>query len=202
MKLSNTVKDAERLGDELSLQRMKSLSESQRALELERKLYSSERLLKQTQSAKIKLQLRVEELQHKYEPKAKTNQIQKRKKEKLPFDITPPSEETMLQKGEQVVAMAIDVTNVKRSDAEAAETESSTKTEHTGEPRPAKHVKISDDKPTEIPNPSSPGSDCKEVQREENQQQNKREEMRKKPRAVEVIHVGSTSSMETQCAQQ
>jgi len=49
---------------------------------------------------------------------------------------------------------------------------------------------------------SSPGSDCKEVQREENQQQNKREEMRKKPRTVEVIHVGSTSSMETQCAQQ
>ena len=40
-------KDAERLGDELSLQRMKSLSESQRALELERKLFSSERLLKQ-----------------------------------------------------------------------------------------------------------------------------------------------------------
>lgn len=40
-------KDAERLGDELSLQRMKSLSESQRALELERKLFTSERLLKQ-----------------------------------------------------------------------------------------------------------------------------------------------------------
>uniref|UniRef100_I3K0E9 Protein Spindly n=1 Tax=Oreochromis niloticus TaxID=8128 RepID=I3K0E9_ORENI len=69
MKLSNTVKDAERLGDELSLQRMKSLSESQRALELERKLFTSERLLKQAQSEKIKLQLRVEELQHKYEPK-------------------------------------------------------------------------------------------------------------------------------------
>ncbi|XP_034078748.1 protein Spindly isoform X1 [Gymnodraco acuticeps] len=210
MQLSNTVKDAERLGDDLSLQRMKSLSESQRALELERKLYSSERLLKQTQSEKIKLQLRVEELQHKYEPKAKHNQIQKRKKEKLPFDITPPSEETMLHKGEQVVAVAIDVSNVNNSDAEAdstaepstAETESSTKTEHTGEPRPAKCVKISDDKPTEIPNPSSPGSDCKEVQREENQQQNKREERRKKPRTVEVIHVGSTSTMENQCAQQ
>ena len=40
-------KDAERLGDELSLQRMKSLSESQRALGLERKLFTSERLLKQ-----------------------------------------------------------------------------------------------------------------------------------------------------------
>uniref|UniRef100_A0A671V872 Protein Spindly n=1 Tax=Sparus aurata TaxID=8175 RepID=A0A671V872_SPAAU len=50
MKLNNTVKDAERLSDELSLQRMKSLSESQRALELERKLFSSERLLKQVTS--------------------------------------------------------------------------------------------------------------------------------------------------------
>ena len=44
-------KDADRLGDELSLQRMKSLSESQRALELERKLYSSEQLLKQVRLA-------------------------------------------------------------------------------------------------------------------------------------------------------
>ncbi|XP_034073568.1 inner centromere protein A-like [Gymnodraco acuticeps] len=67
--------------------------------QLERKLYSSERRLKQTQSDKIKLQLRVEELQHKYE--AKGNQIPKREKEKLLFDITPPSEETMLHKGKQ-----------------------------------------------------------------------------------------------------
>ncbi|KAK5865305.1 hypothetical protein PBY51_016480 [Eleginops maclovinus] len=206
MKLSNTVKDAERLGDELSLQRMKSLSESQRALELERKLYSSERLLKQTQSDKIKLQLRVEELQHKYEPKdAKKNQIQKRKKEKLPVDITPLSEETTLDKGEQVVTVEIDVTNAKHRDPEAdctAETVSATKTEHTAEPPRAKCVKISEDKPTDIPNPSSPESDCKEVEREENQQQNKREERRKKPRTVEMIHVGSNSSMENQCAQQ
>uniref|UniRef100_H3C3D3 Protein Spindly n=1 Tax=Tetraodon nigroviridis TaxID=99883 RepID=H3C3D3_TETNG len=95
MKLENAVKDAERLGDELSLQRMKSLSESQRALELERKLFSSERLLKQAQSDKIKLQLRVEELQHKYEPKeSKKNPPEKRKKEKLPLDVAPPSKQS------------------------------------------------------------------------------------------------------------
>uniref|UniRef100_A0A665VIJ7 Protein Spindly n=1 Tax=Echeneis naucrates TaxID=173247 RepID=A0A665VIJ7_ECHNA len=47
MKLNSTVKDAERLGDELSMQRMKSLSESQRSLELERKLFMCERMLKQ-----------------------------------------------------------------------------------------------------------------------------------------------------------
>lgn len=93
--LCDCSKDAERLGGELSLQRMKSLSESQRALDLERKLFTSDRLLKQVkghstvwnnrlfdcdvkgqtfvhlqvQSQKIKLQLRVEELEHKYEPK-------------------------------------------------------------------------------------------------------------------------------------
>ncbi|KAF0039300.1 hypothetical protein F2P81_007535 [Scophthalmus maximus] len=101
MKLNNTVKDAERLGDELSLQRMKSLSESQRALELERKLFTSERLLKQTQSDKIKLQLRVEELQHKCEPReAKKNLIQKMKKEKLPVDIGTSTQESRLDKGE------------------------------------------------------------------------------------------------------
>ncbi|KAJ3605935.1 hypothetical protein NHX12_027978 [Muraenolepis orangiensis] len=87
MKLSNSVKDTERLGDQLSLQRMKSLSESQRALELERKLYSLEHFLKQAQSDKIKLQLRVDELRHQYEPHdVHTHHTQRRKREKLPDD--------------------------------------------------------------------------------------------------------------------
>ncbi|XP_049441682.1 protein Spindly isoform X2 [Epinephelus fuscoguttatus] len=210
MKLSNTVKDAERLGDELSLQRMKSLSESQRALELERKLFSSERLLKQTQSDKIRLQLRVEELQHKYEPKeAKKNLIQKRKKEKLPVDIVPSSEDTKLDKGEQLVAVEMNVTNTKAAEPEAdtshtAEALSSTQGVCVGEPepRPAKCVKISADEPVVIPNPSSPVTDCKEKVTEENQQQNKREERRKKQRTVEMMHVSSHSSMENECAQQ
>ncbi|XP_035525075.1 protein Spindly [Morone saxatilis] len=211
MKLNNTVKDAERLGDELSLQRMKSLSESQRALELERKLFSSERLLKQAQSDKIKLQLRVEELQHKYEPKeAKKNLLQKRKKEKLPVDIIPSSEEATLDKGEQVVAVELDVTTTKTAQPKAdpsptAEAAISTQGVRIGgsepEPRPAKCVKISGDEPVVIPDPSSPVSDCKEMEMEENQQQNKREDRRKK-RTVEMIHVSSNSSMENQCAQQ
>ncbi|KAM8732766.1 protein Spindly [Acanthopagrus schlegelii] len=204
MKLNNTVKDAERLSDELSLQRMKSLSESQRALELERKLFSSERLLKQSQSDKIKLQLRVEELQDKYEPKeAKKNLIQKRKKEKLPVDIVPSSE-TMLNKGEQVVAVEIDVKNnsgdTKAHSSPPAEALISTQGS-APEPRPAKCVKISGDEPVVIPNPSSPVSDAKEKVMEEIHQQNKREERRKK-RTVEMIHVSSNNSMENQCAQQ
>ncbi|KAE8277638.1 Protein Spindly-A [Larimichthys crocea] len=223
MKLNNTVKDAERLGDELSLQRMKSLSESQRALELERKLFSSERLLKQAQSDKIKLQLRVEELQHKYEPKEvfmslydrvplwilqmQKNPIQKRKKEKLPVDITP-SEETTIDKGQHVVAVEMDVTNTKTEDPAAhtsptAEAVNATQGVCSGgsepEPRPAKCVKISADEPVVIPSPSSPVTECKGM--EENLQQDKREDRRKKL-TVEVIHVNSSTHMENQCAQQ
>ncbi|XP_018549909.1 protein Spindly [Lates calcarifer] len=206
MKLNNTVKDAERLGDELSLQRMKSLSESQRALELERKLFTSERLLKQAQSDKIKLQLRVEELQHKYEPReAKKNLIQKRKKEKLPVDIVPSSEETTCDRSEQVVTVEMDVTQ-KTAEPEAdicptAQALSSKQGSEPTEPRAAKCVKINDE-PVVIPNPSSPGTDCKETDMEENQRQNKREERTKKQKTVEMIHVSSNSSMENQCAQQ
>ncbi|XP_034454660.1 protein Spindly isoform X2 [Hippoglossus hippoglossus] len=202
MKLNNTVKDAERLGDELSLQRMKSLSESQRALELERKLFTSERLLKQTQSDKIKLQLRVEELQHKYEPKeAKIYLIQKRKKEKLPVDIAPSSQESTLDKGEQMVTVETDVTQYTTTDPKAdirpkTEAQSSTKGLELTVPRAAKCVKISGEEPVVIPNLRT------ETDMEENQQQNKREERIKKQRAVEMIHVSSNSSMENQCAQQ
>lgn len=200
MKLSNTVKDAERLRDELSLQRMKSLSESQRALELERKLFTSERLLKQAQSDKIKLQLRVEELQHKYEPKeAKKNLIQKRKREKLPVDITPSVEEAPLDRTKEAVAV---VTDTADPEADMRPPLSSSAGVSEAEPRPAKCVKISENEASVIPNPSSPSADCKEKVMEENQQQNKREERRKKQKAVEMIHVSSNSSMENQCAQQ
>uniref|UniRef100_A0A672GRX8 Protein Spindly n=1 Tax=Salarias fasciatus TaxID=181472 RepID=A0A672GRX8_SALFA len=119
MKLSNSVKDVERLGDELSLQRMKSLSESQRALELERKLFRSEQLLKQTQSDKFKLQLRVEELQNKYEPKEAKKSLQKRKKEKLPVDVSTSSEDTRPDKPRHTVATATDETDAKAAEPEA-----------------------------------------------------------------------------------
>ncbi|XP_028299812.1 protein Spindly [Gouania willdenowi] len=187
MKLDNTVKDAERLGDELSFQRMKSLSESQRALELERKLFTSERLLKQTQSDKIKIQLRLEELQQKYEPKqAKMNPIRKRK-EKLPVDATSSERTTPCKEEENVVEMD---QKPAAPEPPAEPTETST---HSvlSEPRPAKCVKIS---------PDQPEGREPEI---ENQQQNKAEERRRrKQRSVEMIHVGSDSSMEQQCTQQ
>ncbi|XP_068587676.1 protein Spindly [Cebidichthys violaceus] len=173
MKLNNSAKEAERLGDELSLQRMKSLSESQRALELERKLFSSERLLKQTQSDKIRLQLRVEELQHKYEPEdAKKNVIQKRRREKFPVDTLPSS----------------DATKEARPEAASVAQEP--------EAPPAKSVKIGGEEPVAAPNPSSPVTVSKDEEKDE------KIERRKQQRTVEVIHVGSHSTMENQCAQQ
>ncbi|XP_034399739.1 protein Spindly isoform X2 [Cyclopterus lumpus] len=202
MKLHNTAKDAERLGDELSLQRMKSLSESQRGLELERKLFSSERLLKKTQSDKIQLQLRVEELQHKYEPKDTINNlIQKRRKEKFPFDV-PCSEKPTLDKGDQALAVKTGVLTTALPEAGTSRTAEALSSTQEPEPRPAKCVKMSDDEPAVMPIPSSPVTDRKDVEIEEKQQQNKREEKRRKQRTVEIIHVSSHSTREDQCAQQ
>ncbi|KAK9535716.1 hypothetical protein VZT92_008082 [Zoarces viviparus] len=178
MKLNNSVKDAERLGDELSLQRMKSLSESQRALELERKLFSSERLFKQTQSDKIRLQLRVEELQHKYEPEdAKKIVIQKRRREKLPVDTLPSS----------------DVSKTALPEAGSHRTAKAVSFAQEPEAPPAKCVKIVGEEPAAIPSPSSPVTVPKDEAIEER---------RKKQRTVEVIHVSSQSTMENECAQQ
>ncbi|XP_061582431.1 protein Spindly [Cololabis saira] len=201
MKLSNTVKDAERLGDELSLQRMKSLSESQRALELERKLFTSERLLKQVQSDKIKLQLRVEELQHKYEPKElRENPVQKRKKEKLPVDVTAAPEDPTPHRRDQPVSVAVETVARAGSGSDPICPPEETSRPPPGpdaEAKPAKCVKISPDDPAEIPGLSSAPTDAQENQRPSN-----REERRRKQRTVEMIHVSSSSSMETQCAQQ
>ncbi|XP_071392285.1 protein Spindly [Centroberyx affinis] len=214
MKLNNSVKDAEHLGGELSLQRMKAFSESQRALELERKLFSSQGLLKQAQSDKIVLQLRVEELQHKYEPEeVKRNPIQKRRKEKLPVDIAPPVQVTTVTKVEPVVALEMDVTNSRTAEPEAGShpTTAAVSSIQGAEldARPAKRVRINEELPVVIPNPpSSSVTDCKvkeeeEEEEEENQQHNRREEeRRKKQRKVEVIHVRSTNTAENQCAQQ
>lgn len=48
--------------------RMKALSESHRVLELERKLFAAQNALKQGRIDIIKLQVKIEELQMKYEP--------------------------------------------------------------------------------------------------------------------------------------
>ncbi|XP_055782508.1 protein Spindly [Salvelinus fontinalis] len=215
MQLSNSAKDAERLGDELSMQRMKSLSESQRALELERKLFSAERAHKQSQSDNIKLQVKVEELRLKYEPnEVNKKHIQKRKREKLPVDI--PNNIPEVKKEEPMV---LELPKHMKEEMEAEAHPSTeerlivTPLQPPNNPKPnsaltrdSKCVHICEEPPTTIPNPPrSPSADCKtmteELEMEKEGEENRRDE-KKKLKSQEVIHVTSQKTLENQCAQQ
>uniref|UniRef100_A0A803Y4H8 Protein Spindly n=1 Tax=Meleagris gallopavo TaxID=9103 RepID=A0A803Y4H8_MELGA len=87
MKLDNSNKETETLKNELSLQRMKALYESQRVLEVERKLFTNERHLQACQSENMNLRVMLDELKMKYEPEEllKVTKI-KKKREKIPVD--------------------------------------------------------------------------------------------------------------------
>lgn len=61
-------KENESTKGELSIQRMKALFESQRALDIERKLFANERCLQVSESENMKLRAKVDELKLKYEP--------------------------------------------------------------------------------------------------------------------------------------
>ncbi|XP_021265918.1 protein Spindly [Numida meleagris] len=89
MKLDNSNKETESLKNELSLQRMKALYESQRVLEVERKLFANERHLQACQSENMNLRVMLDELKMKYEPEEllKVTKI-KKKREKIPVDAT------------------------------------------------------------------------------------------------------------------
>lgn len=82
-------KETETLKNELSLQRMKALYESQRVLEVERKLFTNERHLQACQSENMNLRVMLDELKMKYEPEEllKVTKIKKRR-EKIPVDAT------------------------------------------------------------------------------------------------------------------
>ncbi|XP_057687195.1 protein Spindly [Corythoichthys intestinalis] len=183
MQLDNAMKDVERLVNELSLVRMKSLSESQKVLQLERKLFAGDRLLKQAESDKIQLQLQVEHLQEKYEPKKTTKLSQGGKNEKLPVNTLSSFEATEPIKSKKI-SKESGISLCPETGSEKA-------------PESAKHVKICEDNPVLIPNPRSPGANCKE----ENHEQKENVE-RKKNENVKVMHVCAQHSMETQCSQQ
>lgn len=87
LQIDNAKKEIKSLNDELSLQRMKALAESQRVLDVERKFYTNERQLKQYQSENMKLRVKLDEMKLKYEPEEVKNQQQTRKKEKLPVEV-------------------------------------------------------------------------------------------------------------------
>ncbi|XP_074011727.1 protein Spindly isoform X2 [Numenius arquata] len=89
MKLDNSNKETETLKNELSLQRMKALYESQRVLEVERKLFTNERHLQACQSENMNLRVMLDELKMKYEPEELLKGAKiKKKKERIPVDAT------------------------------------------------------------------------------------------------------------------
>uniref|UniRef100_A0A8D0GMK2 Spindle apparatus coiled-coil protein 1 n=1 Tax=Sphenodon punctatus TaxID=8508 RepID=A0A8D0GMK2_SPHPU len=88
MKLDTSNKEIETLRNELSLQRMKALYESQRVLEVERKLFTNERQLQAFQGENMKFRVKLEELKIKYEPEELIKlPANKKRREKLPLDI-------------------------------------------------------------------------------------------------------------------
>lgn len=93
IKLDNLNKENENTKGELSIQRMKALLESQRALDIERKLFSNERCLQLSQSENMKLRAKLDELKLKYEPEERTEvPVLKKRREVLPVDITTPKD--------------------------------------------------------------------------------------------------------------
>ncbi|XP_040298759.1 protein Spindly [Bufo bufo] len=105
MKLEHSSKEMEKIKDELSLQRMKALAESQRVLELERKLFTTDRHLKLLQSENMKLRVNLDELKMKYEPDEIVKlQTQRRTREQLPLDC--PAEE--VSEGKDLPVSSID----------------------------------------------------------------------------------------------
>lgn len=83
-------------------------------------------------------------------PAEAKNLIQKRKREKLPVDITPSVEEAPLDRTKEAVAV---VTDTADPEADMRPPLSSSAGVSEAEPRPAKCVKISENEASVIPNP-------------------------------------------------
>nr|XP_015205193.1 PREDICTED: protein Spindly [Lepisosteus oculatus] len=184
MQLSNSVKEAERLGEELSVQRMKALAESQRVLEVERRLFSSERTLRLCQSENIRLQVQLDELRMKYQPNAvNKSQVAKRRREKLPVDV-PAEADAPEPKGEEQSAAG-----AKEGPAPAERLA----------PGPLQQVpaRIGEEPPR-----SPPSGTTVKAEEVDAGAENRREERKKEMRPQPVIHVSSKPTLENQCAQQ
>ncbi|XP_032827358.2 protein Spindly [Petromyzon marinus] len=85
LKLYETRQQLTQLKENSSMQRMKHLAESQNVLDLERKLFALEGQLQESQGGTMKLQVKLDELQLKYEPEElNKRRIIVRRREKLP----------------------------------------------------------------------------------------------------------------------
>ncbi|XP_059371824.1 protein Spindly [Carassius carassius] len=215
MQLSNSKKDAEKLKDELSMARMKALSESQRVLELERKLYGTEQALKQRHSDNMRLQVKLEELKMKYTPnEVNKAQVQKRRREKFPV---PVPEEKSASSKEETTTMD---TEPSKGSSENTEEETLShpvekpvviplQSAQPPEPNPreSKSVRICDDPPVCIPDaPRSAVSDSNSKNEDQTRQNSEAEENwrteKKRRKYQQPTHVSSEKTMANECAQQ
>ncbi|KAL2077832.1 hypothetical protein ACEWY4_027336 [Coilia grayii] len=212
MKLSNAVKGSEQLKKELSLHMMKSFSESQRVVEMERKLFAIQQALKQSQGDSIKLQVKVEELRLKYEPnEVDKGRVQKRRREKLPVDLraegpepsqeAPPAKEPEL--GSSPETDPSDPHCPQEKPVVAPLQPANAPFSNPTQPRESKCVRISDEPPVTIPKPPrSPSEDSSETEAMQGDDENRRGERKERSKCATPIHVSSRNTMENECAQQ
>ncbi|CAN2390031.1 kinetochore binding, partial [Pristimantis euphronides] len=149
MKLENLSKEMEKVKDDLSVQRMKALAESQRVLDVERKLFATDRHLKLSQVENMKLRVSLDELKMKYEPNELVKLVtQERRREQLPVDC--PAEDIAKSKE---LPVGDPVPNMKHDEGKnvAALSEDACSPEEKPEPSAAPdvaYVAMSQDKPS------------------------------------------------------
>ncbi|XP_073507208.1 protein Spindly isoform X7 [Phyllobates terribilis] len=232
MKLENSNKEMEKLKDELSLQRMKALAESHRVLELERKLFNTDRNLKLSQSENMKLRISLDELKMKYEPDEIVRvQTQRRRREELPHDC---SAENIANSKALSVSGFNPVSNSKQDEKENLVLLSEGCTKSPGEEsascayhdvpesqdiqsntqptKERKRVRIAEDlnDPHTLSNKditstsprSSTGDSRFEVTNADEEKSLRKYERKSRPKAQPVLHVSSKPPPGTQCPQQ
>ncbi|XP_051514689.1 protein Spindly-like isoform X2 [Myxocyprinus asiaticus] len=210
MQLSNSKKGSEKLKDELSMARMKALSESQRVLELERKLFGAEQALKQRHSENMKLQVKLEELQMKYTPnEVKKAQVQKRHREKFPVTVTEEksvlsNEKTVMMDTEPAKTLSRNTEDKALSHPVKKPTVVPLQPAQTTEPNPvlpreSKSVRICEDPPVCIPDvPRSPFNNCNTKTGDQTHSSDEEENWRaekKRKKYQQPTHVNSEKNM-------
>ncbi|XP_053512921.1 protein Spindly isoform X2 [Artibeus jamaicensis] len=228
IKLDNSNKENESTKGELSIQRMKALFESQRALDIERKLFANERCLQFSQSENMRLRAKIDELRLKYEPEERMEvPILKKRREVLPVDVGTPNDvrvrsaagEEVPRSPRQQEAAQSCAGNLEGNNGQLEKTVSVNTPGGTLSPRPSLPVSTQPTKekkcvklrevPTEsVRSGNSPGSprlDAEsKLQTEVKEGKETAGRLEKKPgkKSHPILHVSSKSTPETQCPQQ
>ncbi|XP_050835716.1 protein Spindly isoform X2 [Serinus canaria] len=232
LKLDKSNEETETLKNELSLQRMKALYESQRVLEIERKLFTNERHLQACQSENMNLRVMLDELKMKYEPEEFLKGFKiKKKRERIPVNATceyfdsknTPVKETALTQLPSKEGKKMTTKTLEQSDASPKKQPVQASPLHTAlqairnivEPeRERKRVKIPDENHVTFTSSSRSGnnSSAPAVPRltpesrfettEEKRETKISTEKKTQKKKYSTLYVSSKASSETQCAQQ